>query len=320
MASWRMAMRRGYRGEDMFFSKCLKEHLAAITYGPIHETDLSDYSPQQKPPGWEELVPSQKGSISKFAWQIRAEDRLYVRDSAQPNLLVGFGHVLGKDRRFAYFYDEHSPIKTGAGEAWHHLLRVDWDQTFQPIPYKDHSPNTTVLRIDEGELSLFMQTARRAEYKEHGLSNAEVSMAEALETAYPRATPASIRLILPKHVALSKLFQRWLQKHHSIRGDREHRQIDMQFSVGRRPAMAEFKIAYDGNTKAAIREALGQILEYNHYPGRNLTKAWFLVLDHEPREDDRAFVESLRTNWNCPIYLGWKQAIGFSFYPRSLLG
>lgn len=304
----------------MFFDKCLKEHLAAITYAPIHETDLRDYSPQQKPPGWEDLAPSQKGSISKFAWEIRAGDRLYVRDSAQPNLLVGFGHVLGRDGELAYFYDEHSPIKTAEGETWHHLLRVDWDETFQPIPYKDHSANTTVLRIDEGELSQFIQTAKRDEYKEHGLSNAEVNMAEALETAYPRATPASIRLILPKHVALSKLFQRWLQKQHSIRGDREHRQIDMQFSIGRKPAMAEFKIAYDGNTKAAIREALGQILEYNHYPGRNLTKAWFLVLDQEPREDDRSFVESLRANWNCPIYLGWKQTTGFSFYPPSPLG
>ena len=191
---------------------------------------------------------------------------------------------------------------------------------FRPIPYKDHSANTTVLRLDEGELSEFQHKAKRAEYEEHGLSNAEIDMAEALETAYPRATAASIRLILPRHVTLSKAFQRWLEKEHSIRGNRERRQIDMQFSMGQRPAMAEFKIAYDGNTKAAIREALGQILEYNHYPGRSPTKAWFLVLDQEPRDDDRTFVESLRANWSCPIYLGWKNATGFSFYPKSPLG
>jgi hypothetical protein len=233
----------------MFFSKCLKEHLAAITYHPIRATDLSHYSPNHKPPGWKNLAPSQKGSIAKFAWEICAGDRLYVRDSAQPNLLVGFGHVLGKDREVAYFYDDRSPIKTEAGEVWRHLIRVDWDETFQPVPYKDHSANTTVLRLDEGELSGFQHKAKRVEYGEHGLSNAEIDMAEALETAYPRATAASIRLILPMHVTLSKAFQRWLEKEHSIRGYRERRQIDMQFSVGKRPAMAEFKIAYDGNTK-----------------------------------------------------------------------
>ena len=55
--------------------------------------------------------------------------------------------------------------------------------------------------------------------------------------------------------------------------------------------MAEFKIAYNGNTKAAVREALGQILEYNHYPGRVTTQAWFLVLDQQPSNEDCKFVE-----------------------------
>ena len=94
----------------------------------------------------------------------------------------------------------------------------------------------------------------------------------------------------------------------------------MQFELKPAPAMAEFKIAYDGNTKAAVREALGQIFEYNHYPGPNLTKAWFLILDQIPCDDDRSFVALLRTSWQCPIYLGWQQGSGFSFYPKSPLG
>lgn len=313
-------MRRGYRGEDMFRNKCRELHLAAITYHPLQKIDLSPYSREDPPPGWNKLAPSQKGSISKFAWEIRSGDKLYVRDSAEPNLLVAFGHVLGEDGKLAYFYDEDSPIKTKSSEVWRHLLRVDWDDTFQPIPYKDHSANTTVLRLDEGDLAIFHREARRREYKDHGLSNADTGVAEGLEAAYPRATPAMIRLILPRHRTLSKTFQRWLAKAHEIQGNPERRQIDMQFSVNRIPAMAEFKIAYDGNTKAAIREALGQILEYNHYPGRDLTRAWFLVLDQEPSADDIIFIESLRVHSACPLFLGWQAGSDFRFHPKSPLG
>ncbi len=315
-----MAMRRGYRGEDMFSKKCLEKRLAAITYDPLCRTDLSRYSLHGKPPGWKYLANSQKGSISKFAWQIRAGDKLYVRDSEHPNMLVGFGHVLGKKGELAYFYDECSPIKTEDGEVWRHLIRVDWEDSFQKFPYKDHSANTTVLGIDEDELSKFRQRAKRDQHKEQGLSNAEIDLAEDLETAYPGATPATIRLILPKHLILSKIFRSWLVKQHSIRGKPELRQIDLQFKIGQKPAMAEFKIAYDGNTKAAVREALGQILEYNHYPPREAKQEWFLVLDQKPSITDRVFVESLRANWGCPIYLGWKRTAGFDFYPKSPLG
>jgi len=262
-----MAMRKGYRGEDMF-EKCRPRGLAAITYAPLFRTNLSLYDPLHRPPGWGDLAASQKGSISKFAWQIRAGDKLYVRDSSRPNLLIGLGHVLGKEGELAYFYNERSPIKTKEGDVWRHLIAVDWEHPFAEIPHKDHSANTTVLSIDEDELSESEHRAKRLEYKKHGLSNADVDLAVGLETAYPRATPATIMLILPKHVTLSKLFQTWLLKQHAIKGYRERRQIDMQFEIGHDQAMAEFKIAYNGNTKAAVREALGQILEYNHYPGR----------------------------------------------------
>lgn len=320
MATWRMAMREGYRGEDMFKEKCFDNRVAAITYHPIHKTDLEPYSPKKRPPRWKELAASQKGSISKFAWQIRAGDTLYVRDSAQPNLLIGCGRVLGDDGELAYVYDEHSPIRTESGEIWRHLLRVDWEYPFQKIPYKDRSANTTVLALDEAELAEFRRAAKRLDHRNHGLSNADIDLADGLETAYPRATPATVRMILPRHRTLSKTFQRWLMQRHRVTGRSERRQIDMQFELGPVSAMAEFKIAYDGNTKAAVREALGQILEYNHYPGRNLTEAWFLILDQRPCDDDRSFVESLRTSWLCPIYLGWQQGGDFSFYPKSPLG
>jgi hypothetical protein len=111
---------------------------------------------------------------------------LYVRDSAQPNLLVGCGCVLGNDGELAYFYDEHSPIRTKSGETWGHLLRVDWEYPFQKIPYKDRSANTTVLAMDEDRLAEFCKSAKLFEYKDRVLSNEDIGLAFGLEEAYPR--------------------------------------------------------------------------------------------------------------------------------------
>jgi hypothetical protein len=69
---------------------------------------------------------------------------------------------------------------------------------------------------------------------------------------YPRATPGIIRLIVPKHIHLSKAFQGWLRAQHAIESRREVQQIDMEFMVGSERAMAEFKIAYNQKTKPAV--------------------------------------------------------------------
>jgi hypothetical protein len=319
MASWRMALRSGYRGEDMY-PRCRREGLVAITYIPLLKTNLGLYGHENRPPGWEDLAPSQKGSINKFAWQIRAGDSIYVKDSDRPNLLVGLGHVVGKGGELGYFYDRRSPIRTSDGVVWRHLIRVIWEDAFQEIPYKDLSANTTVLSLDEKSLIKASAQSKRAGYRKHGLAEAEVDLALGLEEAYPRATPGIIRLIVPKHIHLSKAFQNWLRVQHAIDSRREVRQIDMEFMVGSERAMVEFKIAYNQKTKAAVREALGQILEYNHYPKREATKMWFLVLDEVPSADDCAFVAALRTELEFPIYLGWKSRNGFRFHPQSPLG
>jgi hypothetical protein len=45
--------------------------------------------------------------------------------------------------------------------------------------------------------------------------------------------------------------------------------IDATFKVDGKKFLVEFKIACLRNTRKAIREALGQILEYNLYPSQN---------------------------------------------------
>ncbi|MGI8772041.1 MAG: hypothetical protein ACR2JE_11450 [Acidobacteriaceae bacterium] len=96
----------------------------------------------------------------------------------------------------------------------------------------------------------------------------------------------------------------------------EQEGIDLHFRLGSIEVLAELKVAYGGNTRHAIREALGQILEYNHYPRRQGHDHWLLVLDSEPQRDDRVFVERLREKRKLPLTLGWKTQDGFTFHPH----
>lgn len=66
------------------------------------------------------------------------------------------------------------------------------------------------------------------------------------------------------------------------------------------------KIFYELKTsktvKAAIREALGQLLEYNHYPDTDKADKLIIVTKYEPDELDVQYLIGLRTKYNLPIY------------------
>ena len=82
--------------------------------------------------------------------------------------------------------------------------------------------------------------------------------------------------------------------------------IDVQFSRGKRRFMAELKICYDRNIRQAIRDAIGQVLEYNHYPGRTLFEEWWIILDQQPTPDDVAYIAQLRKQHLAPLHLGYE--------------
>ena len=54
--------------------------------------------------------------------------------------------------------------------------------------------------------------------------------------------------------------------------------------------------------KAAIREALGQILEYNHYPNKNNAQKLIIVTECEAEQEDMQYLVGLRTVYNIPVY------------------
>lgn len=59
------------------------------------------------------------------------------------------------------------------------------------------------------------------------------------------------------------------------------------------------------SAKRSIREALGQILEYTHYPNVDLAKKLFIIGPEPPDDQDIAYLKLLREKYNLPIWFRW---------------
>lgn len=314
MNYWRMKLRNGSHGEDLW-DVCKRESVVAITYPGIQDVDLQPYSRENYPPGWKEIKFSgPKGSLAHFAWDIKGGDAVYIGDSVSRKI-VGMGFARAKIGALAYRFDARSPISPRGEYPWCHLIDMDWDNDFAQFSYRDRAPQTTVLKLEPSEIRAFARSEQVAEHHNQGLTDRAVRDALLLETCYPRYTPAARRLIRRKHVILSNCFMRWLASVHGIRAIQERKQLDATFQAGGKNFLVEFKIAYHGDTKRAIREALGQILEYNHYPPRQSHEHWLLILDAAPQKDDVIFLRFLRKKFLFPLSLGWQTDSAFDFDP-----
>jgi len=314
MAYWRMRLRDGFgsRGGENMWPQCREHLVAAITYNGVQETDLSAFSRGHHPPNWDQ-VRGGKGSLSHFAWDIRGGDTIYIADSMS-HQIVGMGYARAKLGEVAYRFDEQSPIEPAGGPRWCHLIDVDWDEAFVPFAYEHpRSGIITVLELNEAEVHQFEEATQKREHRDRGLSEKDIQDTVLLGEAYPRYTSAAMRLIQREHVHLSNTFKAWLRDEFSIRLIQEKQRIDAQFAHHRSSFLVEFKIAYQGKTTRAIREALGQMLEYNLYPKRSCCDHWLLILDVAPSADDVTFVDSLRKGYSLPITLGWRTDVGFEF-------
>jgi hypothetical protein len=307
-----MKLRAGTYGQDMW--RLCKEHsVAAITYDGIRDVDLAPYSREDHPPGWEKVKGAAKGSLGYFAWSARGGDWIYVADSIE-QAIVGKGYAKATVGHLAYHFDPDSPVVEQTGLRWCHLIDVDWDGTFVPFRYEHpRAPQNTVLVLNHDEIEYFERATQEGEHRRQGLTEEEVQNTLLLGTEYPRYTPAAQRWIRREHVALSNSFVVWLGSAHGIQAAQERKQIDVVFEVGGKRFLAEFKIAYSGNTKEAIREALGQILEYNYYPQRVSHDKWLLILNASPCDQDIAFIRRLRGTFGFPLALGWQADSAFVF-------
>jgi len=310
MNHWRMSFRVGNHGHEMW-PECIRLGVAAITYYPLERTDLRRYPEFEPHRLWKQLAVSQKVSLRRLAYEMQGGDIIYVKQGPK---IVGKGTIQGASNERAYKFDSRFQITDPQGVPWAHQVPVDWFGDFPRIDMLLGSEQYTVKELSEQEVAR-IERAVEPTVKQLGLQ-VPAREAELLsEEVYYRETPAMRKVIIPRHNELSNEFCCWLARQFRINAVQEKEKIDIRFTWKRRPVLAELKVCLGVGTTKSIREALGQVLEYNHYPKRTPAENWLIVLDEEPSSSDKRFIELLRTECLLPIFVGWRMNGDFAFHP-----
>lgn len=143
MTTWRMSFRCGNQGYEMW-PHCFELGVAAITYRPLHKTDLSKYTEGEPKELWAKLAPSQHASLRRVAYEMKKGDIIYVKQGPR---IVGKGIVKGP-----YQFDSEFRLTCPQGIPWAHQVPVDWESDFCPIDILLGSEPTTVLPLSGDRL------------------------------------------------------------------------------------------------------------------------------------------------------------------------
>ncbi len=139
------------------------------------------------------------------------------------------------------------------------------------------------------------------------------------EDAYYRESAKNLKRIIRRHNKLSNKFAAWLKDAGYSNISQEQNYVDVSFQKADTIYIAELKTCYGVGTTKSIREALGQLLEYNYYPGRQVADQWVIILDEKVSRDDIEYIRILKKKHNLPVSLGWYDGIGFCFADGSTL-
>jgi len=313
MPAWRMSLRVGNRGPSMW-KECLRWSVAAITYSPLRRIDLSKHLRFEPHKRWAELKPTQKASLGRVAYEIEGGDVIYIREGSK---VIGKGVVKGARGARAYRFDSKFRVKDLNGTPWAHQVPVAWEPNFTEIPNSVGRDQLTVKPLTEVQVGkLERQIAAADERNIRRAKRREKLRASPLaEDAYFRESNANKKVIIPRHNKLSNDLCEWLRNRHGVNATQEEKRVDVCFEFSKHTVLAELKVCYRVGTTKSIREAMGQLFEYNYYPNRLTTDVWLIVLDREPSAEDKEFITTLREKRSLPLTVGWRIRKGFSFHP-----
>lgn len=104
-----------------------------------------------------------------------------------------------------------------------------------------------------------------------------------------------------QHNELSNAMVNYLKKngYQYVKAEDDYVDISCNDSSGKK---IFFELKTAKTVKAAIREAMGQLLEYNHYPNNNKADKLIIVTAHEPEKEDMQYLLGLRTIYHIPVY------------------
>lgn len=164
----------------------------------------------------------------------------------------------------------------------HRYQPLDWDDGFQPPV----SPSNTDLLLEYDRED---NTPDRSEAE--------------------RTRPAQLGTVFdPQHSILQNRLRRALRVRYgmdSVRMEREF--VDLKLVEQGRVTFIEIKM--ERTVKSCIRLALGQLVEYAHYPNLQKADVLLVVGDALPSENDAAYLQFLRDTYKLPIhYAQWSWA------------
>lgn len=162
----------------------------------------------------------------------------------------------------------------------------------------------TFTYVEESEL--FANLPQESEQRDRIL---RVDLAE---DGYFRESRENLREIIPRHNALSNSFCRWLEAR-GVAPKQEQQDVDVEFYHVGQSYRVELKVTYAAGIRHSLREAIGQLLEYNLYPGREMHDNWIVVLDCKPDLQSIEYIAALREEFGLPLHLGWQSSKAFHF-------
>jgi hypothetical protein len=103
----------------------------------------------------------------------------------------------------------------------------------------------------------------------------------------------------PKHVRMQNLlFESLKKRHKSVTYEMDF--IDL---AGHDPgSITYYELKTDATAKMCIRKAIGQLLEYSHYPPAKPAERLVVVGDAPPTDDDRMYLQFLRQRFGLDIH------------------
>jgi hypothetical protein len=98
----------------------------------------------------------------------------------------------------------------------------------------------------------------------------------------------------------NRLYQKLCSEYGKEPVEYEDEFVDIKFQVNDTVTFIEIKMEL--TVKRCIRLALGQLLEYTHYPSETRAQKLIVVGDAFPKIEDVTYLKQLRTIYNIPVY------------------
>ena len=241
-------------------------------------------------------------------------------------------------------YPEYRFNSVGNGEIYvvirasqnHTLVRIRIDSSKVKSEFDDYYKTVASKHGDSIDVYDFMVSKAKDLkiindfFRKHNIHNFTKPKAGAWKSFEINGTHEykSIRLstgetveVTYEHLRLSNRFIKWLngQGYKNIVDEyvmANKDRIDVLFHLDNKTILAELKTVSGGSTKRAIREALGQVLDYQYYDQTENASELWIVVNSECSDSDQFFIETLISKHKLPLRLVWETNRGFKSFPE----